>query len=235
MKTTDIKKQIINTVNHYTKEDRKYINDRTLKVTDKFQKKFNLEKRDKKGNEYWNNECDAFKHAYMQAYMTISQNKFYAWGAGAYHEMEGRTYNQPAGEERMDTHNNKIGRDIGNKIKKEFGKKWNNLSEDTKDNIIGVKIIEKMQKGELITRPDGSRSYNGKKVNSEKIQQYINKKILNKSEKSYSEKFSNEIREKYKQMVQSRNRILANRKNSNINYSDGHWVTINGNHVLINS
>ena len=110
MKSTDIKKQIINTVNHYTKEDRKYINDRTLKVTDKFQKKFNLEKRDKKGNEYWNNECDAFKHAYMQAYMTISQNKYFAWGAGTYHEMEGRTYNQPAGEEKMDTHNNKIGR-----------------------------------------------------------------------------------------------------------------------------
>ena len=44
MKTKDIKKQIIKTVNNYTKEDRKYINDRTLKVTDKFQKKFNLEK-----------------------------------------------------------------------------------------------------------------------------------------------------------------------------------------------
>lgn len=54
-------------------------------------------------------------------------------------------------------------------------------------------------------------------------------------DKKTSKNFSDEIRNKYKQMVQSRNRILANRKNSNINYSDGHWVTINGNHVLINS
>ena len=191
------------------------------------------EKRYKKGNEYWDNECDAFKHAYMQAYMTISQNKFYAWGAGAYHEFEGRTYNQSAEEERMDTHNNRIGRDIGESIKKEFGSKWNNLSEEMKDNIIGVRIIERMQKGDLITHPDGRRTYNGKKVNSKNIQKYINTKILNKTEKSHSESFSNQIREKYKQMIQSRNRILANRKNSNISYSNGHWVTINGNHVLI--
>ncbi|MGN0014973.1 MAG: hypothetical protein ACI37T_06095, partial [Candidatus Gastranaerophilaceae bacterium] len=54
-------------------------------------------------------------------------------------------------------------------------------------------------------------------------------------DKKTSKNFSDEIRNKYKQMVQSRNRILANRKNSNINYPDGHWVTINGNHVLINS
>lgn len=54
-------------------------------------------------------------------------------------------------------------------------------------------------------------------------------------DKKTSKNFSDEIRNKYKQMVQSRNRILANRKNSNINYPDGHWVTINGNHFLINS
>lgn len=173
-------------LNENTNEYRKFVNDRTLKVTDKFQQKFNLEKRDKKGNEYWNNECDAFKHAYMQAYITINKSKFYAWGAGTYHEFEGKISNQPKNEEKMDTHNNKIGRDIGEKIKKEFGKKWDNLSETMKDNIIGVRIIERMQKGDLITHPDGRRSYNGKKVNSEKIQNYIDKKILNKTEKSYS-------------------------------------------------
>ena len=220
-------------VNENTNEYRKYVNDKTIEVTDKFQKKFNLEKRDKKGNEYWNNESDAFKHAYMQAYLTINNGIFYAWGAGTYHEQEVRIFNQPIEEEKMDTHNNKIGRDIGEKIKKEFGSKWNNLSEEMKDNIIGVRIIERMQNGELITNPDGRRSYNGKKVNSKSVQKYIDKKILNKAEKSYSKNFSDEIREKYKQMVQSRNRILANRKNSNISNSGEHWVTINGNHILI--
>lgn len=34
MKSTDVKKQLIKTVNNYFKEDRKYINDRTLKVTE---------------------------------------------------------------------------------------------------------------------------------------------------------------------------------------------------------
>lgn len=44
MKSTDIKKQVINTINHHTNEDRKYINDRTLKVTNKFQKILILKK-----------------------------------------------------------------------------------------------------------------------------------------------------------------------------------------------
>lgn len=136
----------------------------------------------------------------------------------------------------MDIHNNKIGRDIGGGIRKEFGEKWDNLSETMKDNIIGVRIIERMQKGDLITHPDGSRNYNGKKVNSEKIQEHINKKLLHKDEKSNSKKFSDKIRKKYKQIIQNRNKIIENRKSdNNSNNLNGHWVTINGNHVLINS
>lgn len=76
---------VIKTINDLTQKDRDYINERTLKVTDNFQKNFNLEKSDKMGNEYWNNECDAFKHAYMQAYLTTTKGNLYSWGAGTYH------------------------------------------------------------------------------------------------------------------------------------------------------
>jgi len=42
-----------NSIISFYNEKREYINKRTLEVTGRFQKHYNLEKRDKKGNEYW--------------------------------------------------------------------------------------------------------------------------------------------------------------------------------------
>jgi len=225
---------VIDTINYFTRSDREYINKRTLEVTGRFQKYYNLEIRDKKGNEYWNNECDAFKHAYMQAYMTINYSKFKAEQAGNYHEYEGRKNNQDIREEYMDLHNNKIGREIGDKVKKEYGDSWKTLSEEQKDNIIGVRIIERMQNGELITNPNGSQVYKGKTVDSAKVKGYKGGDLSKMVEKSYSEKFSDKIRENYKN---KKSNYIINFKagNSTQSTGNGHWVTINGKHVLIES
>lgn len=226
-------KQERNPITKYYNEKREYINKRTLEVTGRFQKHYNLEIRDKKGNEYWNNECDAFKHAYMQAYMTTIYGEFIAKKAGDYHEYEGRENNQDICEEYMDKHNNKIGREIGDKVKKEYGDSWKTLSEEQKDNIIGVRIIERMQNGELITNPNGSQVYKGKTVDSAKVKGYKGGDLSKMVEKSYSEKFSDKIRDNYK----NKKNYVINSKSSNNTQITGneHWVTINGKHVLIES
>ncbi|MCR5261205.1 MAG: hypothetical protein K6C94_05145 [Candidatus Gastranaerophilales bacterium] len=53
----------------------------------------------------------------------------------------------------------------------------------------------------------------------------------NQDKKIYN--FSDEIRSKYKKMLNERNSKIKFKKHSNV-YGE-HWVTINGNHVLINS
>lgn len=227
-------KQERNPITKYYNEKREYINKRTLEVTGRFQKYYNLEIRDKKGNEYWNNECDAFKHAYMQAYMTTVYNENIANMAGLSHEIEGKISHQPKNEEKMDLHNNKIGREIGDNVKKEYGDSWKTLSEEQKDNIIGVRIIERMQNGELITHPNGSQVYKGKTVDSAKVKGYKGGDLSKMVEKSNSEKFSDKIRENYKN---KKNNYVINSKSSNNTQITGneHWVTINGKHVLIES
>lgn len=172
----------------------------------------------------------------MQAYLTTTKGNLYSWGAGTYHEIEGRLSNQPQSEEKMDTHNNKIGREIGNGIKKDFGSDWKNLSDKQQDNIIGVRIIERMQKGDLITHPDGRRTYKGNTVSSQKVKEYKGNELSNMVEKSNSEKFSDKIRQKYKSSINKYKDIFS-KKTTKTAQNDvaGKWVTINGNHVLINS
>ena len=227
-------KQEKNPIIRYYNEKREYVNKRTLEVTDRFQKHYNLETRDKKGNEYWNNECDAFKHAYMQAYMTTIYGDFVANMAGLSHELEGKISHQPKNEEKMDLHNNKIGREIGKSVKKDYGDSWKTLSETQKDNIIGVRIIERMQNGELITHPSGTRLYKGKTVDATKVKSYKGDDLSKMVGKSNSEKFSDKIRENYKNK-QSNYIINFKSCNSIQSTGNGHWVTINGNHVFIES
>jgi len=166
--------------------------------------------------------------------MTTVYNDKIAEVAGILHEKEGRKNNQDIREEYMDLHNNKIGREIGNSIKREYENSWKILSETQKDNIIGVRIIERMQNGELITHPNGSQVYKGKTVDSAKVKGYKGGDLSKMVEKSYSEKFSDKIRENYKN---KKSNYIINFKagNSTQSTGNGHWVTINGKHVLIES
>lgn len=75
--------------------------------------------------------------------------------------------------------------------------------------------------------------YTLNKNNSKSNIEYINKYSHQEDKK---QSFNDEIKNKYKKIVQSRNNIIANRKNaSNSNYGKGNWVTINGHHVFISS
>ena len=105
----------------------------------------------------WNNEADAFKHAYMQAVLSIDNNDSVSAIAGYHHEIFGKeTIN---GERNMDLWNNKIGREIVQDMRREYGDSWQYMSEEMKKDIAAKRIIYKMKQGELITSPSDKRSF----------------------------------------------------------------------------
>jgi len=69
----------------------------------------------------WNNEADAFKHAYMQAHSRYHDGKLISKTFGNLHEWNGNKYmGQSKGEENMDRWNNEVGQQIGAEVYKEF-------------------------------------------------------------------------------------------------------------------
>ena len=128
-----------------------------LRDTANFQEKYGFEVGS--NGSAWNNESDAFRHAYMQAYLTLRYNDFAAEQLGKYHEIDGNLkHNQDKAEETMDLHNNSIGREIGNEIKNEHkNEKINPDSPEIKE-IIARKVAERMQAGKLILDPSGRRT-----------------------------------------------------------------------------
>ncbi len=164
----------------------------------------------------WNNEADAFKHTFMQARLTVQYNNALAKAAGNIHEIDGNIRNgQTKGEENMDLWNNDIGRQIGKEIRQEMNNQRTIYAKDEIDDKIAAKVMQRMRNGDLITHLDDPRKY-----------------------KTPTEKFNDEIREKWRSLQQNRNARIQNRtnnskKNSASGTTDGKWITINGNHVLI--
>ena len=53
------------------KQAQKDYNDEIVRKTWHYQNKYGFQTSSKKGNEFWNNEADAFKHAYMSADLSL--------------------------------------------------------------------------------------------------------------------------------------------------------------------
>lgn len=160
-----IKKATTNTINKVLKPKRDEINQKTLDATYKAQKKYGFEIGTGQ-HATWNNEADAFKHAYMQWYMTWHYGETIAEKAGNYHEWE--VPETISGETNMDKWNNQIGREIALemlKIKKK--KDWDILGEEYYEEYAAKVIYDKMQNGELITHPSDPRRV--KNIDKERI------------------------------------------------------------------
>ncbi len=105
----------------------------------------------------WNNEADAFKHAYMQWMLGYLGGNDSAKELGDMHENE--TPNAPLGERNMDLWNNVIGREVAEEMKKS---KWYGLYDGDTGmawDIAAEKIMQRMRDGEMITRPDDPRKF----------------------------------------------------------------------------
>ena len=138
---------------------RNEFNNEMVRKTWEYQKKFGFETSPRQGHEFWNNEADAFKHAFGSADMVLNMGYLGSLIGGLHHEF--KTKNNPYGEWDMDSWNNNEGRKIADEIKKEYGKNFDKLSDKEKDVVIATKVIMKMRNGELITHPSDERKFKG--------------------------------------------------------------------------
>jgi len=118
----------------------------------------------------WNNEADAFKHAFMQAFLTIKYGKTMGLIGGYLHERNGnKYYSQSKGEENMDKWNNAQGREIAKEIINEYNPTLIKMYKNSGrlDDIIAKKVMERMRAGKLITHPSDKRKYTGFAANIE--------------------------------------------------------------------
>lgn len=99
----------------------------------------------------WNNEADAFKHAFLSWYLSYYLGDEEAKRLGDMHEDE--TPNAPLYERNMDLWNNQIGREIAFEMKEKLGDDYDLLGEDWAKEKAKKIIWEKMKQGELITNP----------------------------------------------------------------------------------
>lgn len=117
----------------------------------------------------WNNEADAFKHAFMQAVLSRRYNDFISNSAGLFHEYQNLKSKNPKDETNMDIWNNNVGRDIANEVKDELKLLKGPISENQIEDMYAKKIMERMKAGDLITTPKDERA----KPIPKKLQEYF--------------------------------------------------------------
>lgn len=132
------------------KEGRKGFNSYIDIVTKNAQKKYGFNIGTGK-HATWNNEADAFKHAYLSWFLSYWKDDLTAKQLGDMHEDE--TPNAPLNERNMDLWNNQIGREVAFDMKQKFGENYDLLGEEWANEKARDMIWEKMKKGELITNP----------------------------------------------------------------------------------
>ena len=141
------------------KELQKEFNDKLVQKTGYYQKKFGFETNPRKEHEFWDVEADAFKHTFGSAEMYIKYGAGWSTLFDIGHEYQ--TPHNPQGEWNMDSWNNNQGREIAREIQKEYGDNFMKLSQQQRDNIIAVKVMDRMRNGQLITNPNDKRKYTG--------------------------------------------------------------------------
>ena len=132
------------------KGGRAWFNDMVNDETRDAQKKFGFQINTGK-NPTWNNEADAFKHAFLSWYLSYYHGDDEAKRLGDMHEDE--TPNAPWYERNMDLWNNQIGREVAYEMKAGHGKDYDLLGDNWAKEKAKKIIWEKMKKGELITNP----------------------------------------------------------------------------------
>ena len=143
--------------NFYNREKNKFT-DEMINDTIKYQRKYGFEIGE--NDSAWNNESDAFRHAYMQAIL-LQRYNLLAKNLGNWHETMGNLNNQDPKEYNMDSWNNNQGLEIFKEIQKEYPY-FKYKSEEQQKDIIAKKVVQRMKKGLLITNLEDSRKFQEK-------------------------------------------------------------------------
>ena len=148
-----------NIFNYIPKKYSSYVFD----ATTKYQKKYGF---DMGTGEHatWNNEADAFKHAYMQAQLSLWAGKHISKTLGDFHEFQGnKTMGQSKEEYNMDNWNNEQGREIAREIIQQYGVLSTIPSQKINDRI-AEKVVKRMKEGKLITGLEDPRKFQEQKL-----------------------------------------------------------------------
>ena len=253
------------------KELQKEFNDKLVQKTGYYQKKFGFETNPRKGHEFWNVEADAFKHAFGSTEMYLKYGNVWSTAFDIGHEY--RTPHNPQGEWNMDSWNNNQGREIAREIQKEYGDNFMKLSQQQRNDIIAVKVMNRMRNGQLITNPNDRRKYTGiaenfvnglKSIQESKIPYtptrsiggvmpnglptgfatpvghiYTREDLRNMSKDEFVKNEKAIMKQLKERGIPTRDELekqkssSRGRSNSDSDSDGGHWVTINGNHVLM--
>lgn len=128
----------------------------------KYQKKYGFDIG--QNNAAWNNEADAFRHAYMQSILAQRLTPYLGKNLSYHHEKQGNRHGQDLREANMDMWNNRQGQQIYNEIRREYPD-FAKLSEQQRKDIIAQKVVQRMRAGKLITGLDDRRKYKELKLN----------------------------------------------------------------------
>lgn len=131
-----------------------------LRDTLKYQKKYGFDIG--QNNVAWNNEADAFRHAYMQSLLNKKYGSFLTNNVSFWHEKKGSISGQDPREANMDMWNNQQGQQIYNEIRREYPN-FNKLSQQQQKDIIAGKVIQRMKEGKLITGLNDPRKFEKQK------------------------------------------------------------------------
>lgn len=125
-----------------------------------YQKIYGYETNPDPNHASWNNEADAFKHAFMQAIGVQRYNVPTAAIFAKGHELNGKVNKgQPEAEENMDNWNNRVGREIGLELREMLRNDPGAKNDRYIKNLAAELVMQKMREGKLITSPDDPRKF----------------------------------------------------------------------------
>jgi len=130
--------------------------------TKMYQRQYGFEIGTKKGHETWNNESDAFKHAFMQALLQVRYGEMASIAIGYGHEIENLKDGAELIESNMDLWNNAKGREIARNFLsylKQNDMRLEDLSEKQMEDYLAGVVVQYMKTGQLITFPEDKRRW----------------------------------------------------------------------------
>lgn len=210
----------------------KYFEEKATQYAAKYALKKNEE------NPGMDDEIDAFRHAYMQAYITINQGKKVAKFIGDIYEKWGDyTESQNAKQRNMDLWNNEIGRQIGEEVKNETSHFHELTRQNMYEDMIAEKIYKRMKKGDMITSPRlETRKYmsKGKPTGyASQVEPFSRQQIGRMKPEEFAKNEGIIMQQLRNGEIWDETNVKNRTHSKTAGSANGKWVTINGNHVLI--
>jgi hypothetical protein len=187
-----------------------------------------------------NDTVDAFRHTYSHAYIAYKNGELASKLIGDSYELLGQNSSE---EKVMDYYNNQVGREIGEKLAKNI----DNMKFKTETEVkqyLAFEVNKAVQNKEVIT------SLKDKKVEStlknmpdHPLRIYTREdidKMTTKEFQTNEKAIMKQMREKgipTKEQVKAKSKSNSgsgSKSSNSSSSSDENWVTINGNHVLLN-